>query len=147
MIEIVLLIAVGTIALGVLIVLGIAVYRGDQEIVKAIGARTLILCILAVAVAVMVVSNMFGWLLRFVPDTEWWDGATTMGVIIAVVGIAISAINIVQTAVGSWTTDPAPSPADHTALAIAGLTDANERLSGIVRLAVAGESEPEAPGD
>lgn len=127
-IETGLLIMLSVVTLGVIGIMIAAAIRKDHELIRAIGARTLILCILSLAVAIVVVDSLFGWLGRSIPDTEWWDGALTMGVLIALVAIATSAIHIVQTAVGAWTSDAPPSAPDHLGQAIEGLRESNRSL-------------------
>ena len=138
MLETILLIAIGAFGLGLLIVFAVAVWRGDVELVKAIGARTITLCLLSIMVAIVVVAKLFGWLTGFVPDTEWWDGAITMGVIVAMIALPMSAINVVQTAVGAWTSDAPPKSPDHLGDAITGLREAN---TGLIEIAKVADSE------
>ena len=52
----------------------------------------------------------FDWLTGFVPDTEWWDGATFMGTIVLGLSVIFGLIAILQALVNSVTTEPEDKP-------------------------------------
>jgi uncharacterized BrkB/YihY/UPF0761 family membrane protein len=52
----------------------------------------------------------FDWLNGFVPDTDWWDGATFMGTIVLGLSVIFGLIAILQALVNSVTTEPEDKP-------------------------------------
>ena len=52
----------------------------------------------------------FEWLNGFVPDTDWWDGATFMGTIVLGLSVIFGLIAILQALVNSVTTEPEDKP-------------------------------------
>ena len=79
---------------------------------KPIRANLLWVVTMAATLALFLGLRGFEWLQQFIPDTDWWDGATFMGALIAGLGLLASLFSMMQTAVSALTTDPSDPPPD-----------------------------------
>ena len=95
----------------VLVAVGIAFRQGGFPTgLKPIRLNVIYLFTMAALLLVFVALRGFDWLTAFVPDTEWWDGATFMGTLIAGLNVIFGLIAMLQALVNSVTTEPEDKP-------------------------------------
>lgn len=105
---IVLAIISGLTVLGAII---FAIAKGEfPKGLKPIRLNILYVFTMTVMLLVFVALRGFEWLQGFVPDTEWWDGATFMGTLIAGLNIVFGLIALLQAMVNAITTEPDSAP-------------------------------------
>lgn len=129
------------VAAAVVFVFIASVVRGKCVPMKPLRPTLLLMAIPLLLVALMATESTFNWLGELVPDTEWWDGATTMGVIVAVIGFLTLMVSGYVTAMNNASQDaPDPGP-DHLTQAITALVTITERFVS------EDEVTPRAPDD
>lgn len=77
---------------------------------KPIRLNVIYMFTMAALLLVFVALRGFEWLQAFVPNTEWWDGATFMGTLIAGLNVIFGLIAMLQALVNSVTTEPEDKP-------------------------------------
>lgn len=102
--------------------------RGREIVMKPLRPTLIIMAIPLLFVIVLTVTSTFEWLDALIPDTDWWDGATTMGLIVAVVGFLSLIAGGYVTAMANASTDPPDSPPDHLGDAIRALAETQQKL-------------------
>ena len=77
---------------------------------KPVRLNVIYLFTMSALLLVFISLRGFEWLNGFVPDTEWWDGATFMGTIVLGLSVIFGLIAILQALVNSVTTEPEDKP-------------------------------------
>ena len=111
----------------VIIAVALPLFKGQGlDGIKPVRANLVYLAGLTTMLLLFVAMRGFDWLASFVPDTDWWDGATFMGALIAIIGIAAQLISMIHTIVSALTQDPPDKPTDHLTLALKMLHDRHD---------------------
>ena len=77
---------------------------------KPVRLNVIYLFTMSALLLVFISIRGFDWLNGFVPDTDWWDGATFMGTIVLGLSVIFGLIAILQALVNSVTTEPEDKP-------------------------------------
>ena len=110
----------------IVVILGVILpaFRGEGiSWMKPVRANLLYVASMAAMLLLFIGMRGFDWIRSFVPQTEFWDGATFMGVLIAIIGLAASLIALIQTVVSSLANDAPDPPPDHLTTALKMIDD------------------------
>ena len=101
----------GMSGLTILVALVVAVRSGKFPAgLKPIRLNVIYLFTMTALLLVFIALRGFDWLQSFVPQTDWWDGATFMGTLIAGLNVIFGLMALLQALVNSVTTEPEDKP-------------------------------------
>ena len=95
----------------VLVAVAVAFKQGGFPAgLKPVRLNVIYLATMVALLLVFIALRGFEWLTGFVPQTEWWNGATFMGTLIAGLNVVYGMIAMLQALVNSVTSEPEDKP-------------------------------------